>query len=294
MFSLCTSPKEASVERVFKQNSLVYPVPLTFETDSPLQEFPWLRPRDFLETLANQNDLSHLLAGFNNMTEARDLLTVFWTRFEKIHPGFQLFQDIRAGKKEMHQCIPCYIHGDEGTTYKRSGVLILSWQSPLGFGTSKRDRELSLNLESMGESGLPLNFAKSGMYSRMLSFVCHKDWLGCYQQTCNFLYLYRYRHALLIYIYIFIYLKKTLYIEKWPQKSLTYYLFTCEINWLILVHVVALMQIKTLIHAGSLQKGPANLARDLPEALQGLWESREEWHWLGAEQWHCVPNSNWE
>lgn len=57
----------------------------------------------------------------------------------------------------------------------KQGVLILSWQSPLGYGTSRRPREMSITLEAMGESGLPMNFLKSGMYSKLLTIVCQKD-----------------------------------------------------------------------------------------------------------------------
>ena len=78
-------------------------------------------------------------------------------------------------EKQANQCLPLYIHGDEGVTYKKQGVLILSWQSPLGYGTSRRPREMSITLEAMGESGLPMNFLKSGMYSKMLTIVCQKD-----------------------------------------------------------------------------------------------------------------------
>ena len=75
----------------------------------------------------------------------------------------------------MEECVPLYLHGDEGVTYKRGGVLILSFQSPLGFGTSKGDKDLSLNLQDLGEAGLPLNFNKSGMYTRMLMVVCPEE-----------------------------------------------------------------------------------------------------------------------
>ncbi|CAL1127923.1 unnamed protein product [Cladocopium goreaui] len=125
--------------------------------------------------MAQHRDLGHILAGFNSIADAKVMLRTFWTRYRKICPGFQLWQQLDQGVKKMEECVPLYLHGDEGVTYKRGGVLILSFQSPLGFGTSKGDKDLSLNLQDLGEAGLPLNFNKSGMYTRMLMVVCPKD-----------------------------------------------------------------------------------------------------------------------
>ena len=108
--------------------------------------------------------------------------------FKKICPGFQLFQQIDRGEKKIQQCVPLYVHGDEGTWFKKGGILILSFQSPLGYGTSKRDYDMSMNLKNLGESGLPLNFLKAGMYTRMLMLVCPKDW-HLQKQTCFFCYV---------------------------------------------------------------------------------------------------------
>lgn len=166
------------MERVFRLNNLFYPVPITEADRAPLQGFPWLRPRDFLRTMHQFGDLGHILAGCASLFDAREILHTFWNRYRKVCPGFQLFEQVDRGDKAFHECVPLYLHGDEGVTYKRGGVLILSFQSPLGWGTSKREKVLSLNLQNLQESGLPLNFLKSGMYTRMLMVVCPKAWFG--------------------------------------------------------------------------------------------------------------------
>ena len=114
---------------------------------------------------------------------AKSLLTTFWERYRKVYPQFELFAEFEDGRKRPEQCIPIYLHGDEGVTYKKGGVLIFSWQSPLGYGSSRRPHQMSMNLQDMGECGLPLNFLKSGMYSRLLSIICPKDLV---QQKCWF------------------------------------------------------------------------------------------------------------
>ncbi len=161
--------------RVLKDNNLLYPVEISTVEHGPLAGLAWLPPRSFLFALAKTGDLSHILGGFNSMKDASSMLTVFWERYKAIHPSFKLFEEIAAKRKRPEQCVPIYLHGDEGVTYKKHGVLIFSWQSPLGYGSSRRAREISLNLEAMGENGLPLNFLKSGMYSRMLTIVCKKE-----------------------------------------------------------------------------------------------------------------------
>ena len=154
----------------------MYPVEITYVESGPLKGLPWLPPSKFLQSLCDCNDMHHILGGYANMQEAKPLLTTFWERYEQVFPDFELFAEIAAGKKRAEQCIPIYIHGYEGVTYKKGGVLILSWQCPLGYGTSRRPHEMSANLTDMGEMGLPLNLLKSGMYSRMLTIVCQKDW----------------------------------------------------------------------------------------------------------------------
>lgn len=163
------------MQRVFKANDFFYDVPMTVEDQQPLKDFWWLKPSDFLKTMAKNNDLGNIMGGFSTIAKAAPLLETFWERYRVVYPQFQLFERVDAGICCYRQCIPLYLHGDEGITFKKGGVLIMSMQSPLGFGTSKRPMEMSLNLEKVGESGLPLNFVKCGMLTRMVMVICPKD-----------------------------------------------------------------------------------------------------------------------
>lgn len=163
------------MEKVFRVNQMFYPVPISEAPAAPIKGFPWIRPRDFIYTMHLYGDLGHILAGFGTLREAKELLRTFWTRYRQVAPGFELFKQCDNGQKQMEECVPLYIHGDEGISYKKSGVLILSFQSCMGVGASKRHRALSINLEQMGESGLPLNFLRAGMSTRMLMIMCQKE-----------------------------------------------------------------------------------------------------------------------
>lgn len=162
------------MERVFRKHKLIYPIPITTETEPPLRGFPWLRPRDFLKTLHDFRDLGHILGGHSSLAEAKLVLCTFWSRFRKICPEFQVFSEFDCGRLRPEQSVPLYVHGDEGVSFKKGGILILSFQSPIGFGTSKRDMQLYDTLQSLGEPAFPLNFLKSGMYTRMLMVMCQK------------------------------------------------------------------------------------------------------------------------
>ena len=105
--------------RVLRNNNMIYPVEIEKIEHEPLTGLYWLPPRSFLYAMAQHGDLSHILGGFRNLEDAKPVLTLFWNRYQKIHPQFELFGQIAAGRKRANQCIPIYIHGDEGVTYKK-------------------------------------------------------------------------------------------------------------------------------------------------------------------------------
>ena len=160
--------QEDVIVSVLTEYKLLYDVKIHLEQRLPLAGFPWLRPSDFLRSMGSLNDLSHILGGRRNVRDAEEVLLTFWKRFEAICPKHQLFEDARMGVKDLRRCLPMYLHGDEGTTYRKSGVLVISWQSAFGYGCSKRASELP-------SEGIALNFLKTGFQTRMLALVCPKD-----------------------------------------------------------------------------------------------------------------------
>ena len=149
---------------------------ITTCAEAPLDGFPWIRPTDFLKTLGRLNDLGQILGGRRSIQHAEKMLNLFWSRYRAIYPKFELFGEVRAGKKQLGQCIPMFIHGDEGTTYKRGGILILSLQGALGEGTSKRCPEAVAKCDYPSkDEEMRLNFLRPGRETRMLILVCPKD-----------------------------------------------------------------------------------------------------------------------
>ena len=69
--------KEEGVHEVFADHKFYYPVKVTIEQSAPLEDFPWIRPSDFVKTLHKTNDLPHLLGGYN-LKDAKPVLRSFW------------------------------------------------------------------------------------------------------------------------------------------------------------------------------------------------------------------------
>ena len=157
----------------------MYPVELSIEETAPLKGFPWLKPTAFLKAMGKMNDISHLL-GVKSLDGAKDMLIEFWGSYRAICPRHELFQLIDAGERVPERCIPIFVHGDEGVTYKKNGVLVLSFQGIIGFGTSKtsnsgkRKRGNDAREGTIAE-GIPLNFLATGFQTRFASIICPKD-----------------------------------------------------------------------------------------------------------------------
>ena len=72
--------------------------------------------------------------------------------------------------EQMH---PLFLHGDEGVTYRKDGLLVVSFQGIFDTGTSKKPP--SADHYKSTSAGIPLNFLRTGVQTRLLICVCPKD-----------------------------------------------------------------------------------------------------------------------
>ncbi|CAE7334637.1 unnamed protein product [Symbiodinium sp. CCMP2592] len=93
------------------------------------------------------------------MDDLPKMLESYWDNFKQLHPTHQIFNL----QVPLSRCLPVLLHGDEGTTYKRDGALVLSFQSPLGRGTSKNKVG-----NVAGDNKQLLNFVGHAFQSRFL------------------------------------------------------------------------------------------------------------------------------
>ena len=150
-----------------------YSVDLSYAPVGKCEKFPWIKPTDFIKAMSASNDMRRLLAGKDSMAEAGPMLESFWKKFQAISPRHQIFES----GVNLARCIPIYLHGDEGTTYKKSAVLIVSFQTVYGFGSRKRslDECMTEHERELESCGIPVNFCKTGLQTRFLAAVAPKD-----------------------------------------------------------------------------------------------------------------------
>ena len=101
---------------------------LQWQQKGPWWDFRGSRDQAFrllFRGLGSNNDLGQVLGGQRTVDKSAGMLCLFC-------PKHELFEEIRAGKKDPSRCIPMFIHGDEGTAYKKGGVLVLSLQGSTG------------------------------------------------------------------------------------------------------------------------------------------------------------------
>lgn len=119
----------------FAKFNMRYNVEITLSTVGYLEEFPWIRPSSYIQALAANGDFSKLLGGMS-LKEAAPTLRTFWERYQQIHPDFELFKTT-VGNVDFSKYIPFFAHADEGTGYKKKGVLVAAFQPALGFGSRR-------------------------------------------------------------------------------------------------------------------------------------------------------------
>lgn len=149
---------------------MTYNVPISRATIGSLDDFPFLRPSDFMKTMCATNDFTRLL-GDKSLADSRKTLSLFWSRYREHQP----LHDVFTNKNHcLDRCVPMYVHGDEGQTYKKKAVLIISFQSALGTGGRHSPNEHPSG-SSVSSAGIPMNFLRNALQTRYLSAVCPKD-----------------------------------------------------------------------------------------------------------------------
>ena len=129
--------KEEVCQRVFAKHGLRLPVPITYVPFGAGETLPILKPSSFLSFIDKTRSWERI-CGEQDLKKAQQMFTLFWQRFEQLYPNFELFERVRQNKIRLDRACPVYIHGDEGTYYKKSAVMILQWQGVLGKGTVKK------------------------------------------------------------------------------------------------------------------------------------------------------------
>ena len=138
------------------------------------QTFPVLQPCDLIHYLAAKDQIGRLCgAPEATSNEVESMLLVFWRRYSRICPGHQVFN----GSVQLRRSIPCYIHGDDGRSFKKSGVLLINLQGALGAGSAPFHKKHKSRAEFMTNC-MGLNIGGHSYGSRLLYYSMQRKFFA--------------------------------------------------------------------------------------------------------------------
>ncbi|CAK9105427.1 Uncharacterized protein SCF082_LOCUS49137 [Durusdinium trenchii] len=127
--SLKNSERDAQKVMTIQKSKLDVPVShLVFNGTS----IPWIDPRDWARWILRMG-LWPTLSGAprNDYVSSEGIWRQFWKQYRELCPDFSLF---RMEGIDLAKTAGICLHGDEGTSLKRQGIMVCNWQSILGRG----------------------------------------------------------------------------------------------------------------------------------------------------------------
>lgn len=133
-------------------------------------QMPWISPEAWFSFLVRKG-LWPVLAGCDRFdySGASRNWTEFWGTYQELFPGFEVFN---VQGLDLSRTAAIFLHGDEGRTLKRGGMMITSLQSALGRGYDEK--------RVKGQTGnkLRVNFAGHSFTTRFIVSTMPKT---CYE-----------------------------------------------------------------------------------------------------------------
>ena len=126
---------------MFGKHGLRLDVEMSYGKVGTHVDFPFIKASSWVGALEKTACLHHLFglgAECGSLAKAAPFLLDFWQKYELCHGGHQIYDLAKRGNVKLEHCVPCYMHGDEGITYKRDGALVVSMHSPIGNGVASK------------------------------------------------------------------------------------------------------------------------------------------------------------
>ena len=127
---LASTGHETRLGQTLKKHDLSANLKVSFMDCHLAKKHPFLGVRDFVEGLSQQGQMDTLFQGHDAADFAR-----FWDNWRTVQPDHPAF-DLHPNR--LHQLVPIWLHADEGTSQKKKGLMVLSWQGVLGRGTQRQ------------------------------------------------------------------------------------------------------------------------------------------------------------
>ena len=142
-----TTRHENNSAKSFKEEGLSCPVDLTMVDIGLAKPHPVLKISDMLESFGKHGKLQLLWGG--KAAERQDILARFWSRWKVHQRSHEVF---REHASRLHDVLPLQLHADEGQTLKQTGIMVISWQSPIGAGVATQRGSVDMGLNYLGSS----------------------------------------------------------------------------------------------------------------------------------------------
>ena len=163
--------EERDVAKIFARHVLRLGVEVSTGKVGSQKSFPYIAPSSWIKYMDEKGFLKHWFGLGNDHTtleQVQPRLLDFWKKYELTHRNHEVYKLAEQGALCLSHCLPCYIHGDEGTTYKRQGALVVSFFCPIGRGVAGA---------KSGENSdeLKMNFVGHAFRTRFVSCAMLKD-----------------------------------------------------------------------------------------------------------------------
>ena len=148
---------EEGVHRVLAECGCRLDVPLDY-IDLPTQNaVPYVKLSNWIDFLSRTSRL-HYLVGTSDVQERQDMCREFWRRWSCVRATHPIFDLASKGLVQLENCVPLLHHGDEGRTYRKCPIMIISTHGFLGKGSHQSTVKKS---KDVTESPMFLNFLGS-------------------------------------------------------------------------------------------------------------------------------------
>ena len=169
---------EDLVARCFARHGLRLDVQLSSGKVGMESRFPYIKIDAWIRSLDRAGKLEKFiglqLPGQGDFHALGPSLEDFWQKFRQIHGRHDVFRLADQGLVPLKACVPIYLHGDEGTTYKRDGCLCLSFHSPMGRGTLS-NKVGDLQIPGQDVQDPHTNYAGHTFETRFLVAACLRE-----------------------------------------------------------------------------------------------------------------------
>lgn len=171
---------EGGAHKQFRDLGFAVPIGVEYTdlAEGQMKRFPYIKFSTWVKYLLDVGRLPAQLTGSANLEAMEGKLGIFWDRFKAFCPSHAVFELARQKKVLLSRMIPLFCHADEGRSYKKQGLWILSTHGALGRGTKgyikRKKHQIPLKRRPFGCNFVGHSWATQFMFTNMLRKLSKK------------------------------------------------------------------------------------------------------------------------